>query len=430
MIQAELPDKLATLFKPKRYKVLYGGRGGGKSMGVARALLILGMQKPLRILCAREFQNSIKDSVLKLLADQISLLGINSSYEVQQTIIKGKSYNKKTKEYVYNGTEFNFEGLKYNADKIKSYEGIDICWVEEAHKVSKSSWELLIPTIRKEDSEIWISFNPEFETDETYQRFVLKPPKESILININYIDNPWFPKVLEQERIELKERDPDSYLHVWEGHCRQTLEGAVYAEQIRYLTANNRITSVPYNPSSLVYTYWDLGWSDATAIWFVQKVGMGYHFIDYYENNQKDLQHYVKVIQEKPYVYGRDNLPHDARSKQLGTGMSIEEQLRELGRDVHIVPKLTINDGIAAARTIFPMCWFDQEKCADGITALKHYRYDVNEDTGQRSKEPLHDWSSHSADGFRYFAVGSKKVVEEKRRRQQPTRIRRGYGRI
>mgnify|MGYP000095936013 FL=1 len=157
--KAEFPLKLECLFKPSRYKVLYGGRGGAKSWGVARALLIKAAQNPLRVLCAREFQTSIKDSVHKLLCDQIEALGLGTFYEITQTSIRGK-----------NGSEFSFVGLKNNVANVKSYEGVDICWVEEAQTTSRMSWNVLIPTIRKEKSEIWITFNPELETDETYQR--------------------------------------------------------------------------------------------------------------------------------------------------------------------------------------------------------------------------------------------------------------------
>ena len=156
--RAEFPVKLQPLFKPSRYKVLYGGRGGAKSWGVARALLILGAQKPLRVLCAREFQSSMKDSVHKLLCDQIESLGLLGFYEITQNSIRGQ-----------NGTEFSFIGLKNNPTNVKSYERVNVCWVEEAQSVSRLSWNILIPTIRAEGSEIWVTFNPELETDETYQ---------------------------------------------------------------------------------------------------------------------------------------------------------------------------------------------------------------------------------------------------------------------
>ena len=146
----------------------------------------------MRILCAREFMTSMRDSVHKLLSDQIESMGLIGFYEITQATIRGK-----------NGTEFSFVGLKNNVANVKSYEGVDICWVEEAQTVSRLSWNVLIPTIRKEKSEIWISFNPELETDETYQRFVVKPPRDSVLIKINWSDNPWFPDTLQIGRAHV-----------------------------------------------------------------------------------------------------------------------------------------------------------------------------------------------------------------------------------
>jgi phage terminase large subunit len=191
--KAEFPDKLRVLFEPARYKVLFGGRGGAKSWGIARALLVIGAQKPTRILCAREIQKSITESVHQLLADQIKALGLEGFYEVLNTEIRGK-----------NGTLFMFAGLKHNIQNIKSKEGVDVVWCEEAATVSKASWETLIPTIRKEGSEIWVSFNPELDTDETYKRFVLNPPPGAKVVKVNWSDNPWFPDVLAAERDHLK----------------------------------------------------------------------------------------------------------------------------------------------------------------------------------------------------------------------------------
>jgi phage terminase large subunit len=400
-VKIEFPEKLEALFQPSRYKALYGGRGGAKSWGIARALLIKGVNKPLRILCAREVQKSIKDSVHKLLLDQISAMNLGGRYEIQQATIKGT-----------NGTEFFFEGLRHNASQLKSYEGIDIVWVEEAVTVSKASWDVLIPTIRKEGSEIWVSFNPELEEDETYQRFVVKPPQDSIVIPINWHDNPWFPDVLRAEKDELKHRDYDAYLNVWEGQCKQTIDGAIYANEIRQAQTDGRITSVPHDASNPVHTFWDLGWADNTSVWFIQKVGLEYRVIDFYQNSRQAIQHYVQVLQSRPYIYGTDYLPHDARAKQLGTGKSIEELMTSLGRRVEIVPLLSINDGISAVRTVFSACWFDATKCADGLQALRRYRYDVDAETGRASKNPLHDVNSHPSDAFRSFATAPNVMWE------------------
>lgn len=393
--QTQFPSAFRGLFAPHRYKVYYGGRGGAKSWGVARALLAMGAQRPLRVLCARQYQNSIKDSVHRLLGDQIEALGLSAHYDVQQSSIRGA-----------NGTEFSFEGIKHNVGKIKSYEGVDICWVEEANNVSKDSWDVLIPTIRKPGSEIWITFNPELATDETYKRFVLDPPSTALVRKVTWADNPWFPEVLQKEMEDLKARDVDAYLNVWEGNPRLVLDGAIYAQELRDAQLSNRITKVPYDPVVPVDTFWDLGWGDSTAIWFVQCVGFEYHLIDYYEDNLKKLDFYFKVLQDRPYIYGTMWLPHDAKAKELGSGKSIEEQARAKSSRVRVTPRLSVADGINAARTIFANCWFDEDKCAAGIDHLRHYRYDVDASTGQRSKTPLHDEHSHGADAFRYFGVG------------------------
>jgi phage terminase large subunit len=395
----EFPDKLQCLFKPCRYKVLYGGRGGAKSWGVARALLVLGASKPLRILCAREFQNSITESVHALLSDQIRDMGLDGFYEIQNSTIIGK-----------NGTQFHFAGLRHNVTKIKSFEGVDVCWVEEAQTVSKSSWDVLIPTIRKNGSEIWITFNPLLETDETYQRFVVHPPTNSAIEKINWSDNPWFPDTLKQEMLDLKTRDPDAYLTVWEGHCRQTLDGAIYANELRLATEERRICRVPYDAGKPVHTFWDLGRSDSTSIWFAQVVGFEFRIIDFYQSRGHALGHYLKVLQDRPYHYGEVWLPHDATHELLASEMTIEQQVRATGRTVRIAPRMSVADGINMARTVFSKCFFDEEKTADGLNCLRHYRYDVDPDSKQFSKNPLHDWASHAADAFRYLAVGMANV--------------------
>ena len=244
-IAAELPTKLDFLLGDHaRYKVIRGGRGSAKSWSIARALLIEGVGKTMRNLCTRELQKSVKDSVHQLLSDQIEYLNLGYYYTVQQNAILGR-----------NGTSFGFAGLRHNIMELKSYEGADRAWVEEAQVVSRKSWDTLIPTIRKEGSEIWVSFNPELEDDETYQRFVINPPSDSIVVTMNWSDNPWFPDVLKREMEEKKLRDPDGCLHIWEGHCRQILDGAIYAKELRQAKLENRITDVPYDPTKTVHTF-------------------------------------------------------------------------------------------------------------------------------------------------------------------------------
>jgi phage terminase large subunit len=414
MSVAEFPEKLEFLFKPKRYKVLYGGRGGAKSWGIARALLILGRAKPLRILCAREIQKSIKDSVHKLLEDQIKELGFSDFYTVQNNEIFGRP-DKDDKR-----TEFTFAGLKQNINNLKSFEGCDIVWIEEAHTVSKESWDKLIPTIRKEGSEIWVSFNPELDTDETYKRLVINQDKlpDAAVVKINWSDNPFFPKVMRDEMNALRAKSEDEYEHIYEGMCKQVVEGAIYRAELLAADKEGRIMRVPYDPTKPVDTFWDLGYADNTSIWLAQAVGFEFRLIDFINGSQQGLQYYLKALQEKGYVYGTDYLPHDAKAHQLGSGRSIEEMIRAAGRKVIVNPRLSIEDGIAAARAIFPKCYFDAEKTADGLQALRHYRYETDDKLQTLKKQPLHDWASHPADAFRTFAV----AIREPQRQQEEMR--------
>ena len=403
---AEFPIKLEGLFKKSRYKVCLGGRGGAKSWGISRALLILGAKSPLRILCAREFMTSMRDSVHKLLCDQIESLGLLNFYEITQASIRGK-----------NGTEFAFVGLKNNVANVKSYEGIDICWVEEAQTVSRLSWNILIPTIRKAGSEIWVSFNPELETDETYQRFVANPPEDCITMRVNWYDNPWFPDTLRMEKDALKQRDEEAYNQVWEGLCRQTVDGAIFAKEMQAAEKDGRITRIQYDAIKPVHAVFDLGWSDSTAIWFLQFVGMETRLIRYLEGSQQTMSYYLATMQTFGYVYDTIWLPHDAENKTLAAaGRSIDDIVRGAGYKTQILPRVPIVDSINAARTIFPTCWFDREHAADGITCLRHYRYDVDPDTKQFSRSPLHDHYSHGADAFRYIALMIKDTPKRKPR--------------
>jgi phage terminase large subunit len=395
-VTAQVPEKLEFLFKPARWKILHGGRAGAKSWGIARALLILGAERPLRVICCREIQKSIAESVHQLLDDQIGNLGLRAFYSVLLTEIRGR-----------NGTTFTFHGLKHNVDNIKSLEGADIVWVEEARIVSVTSWNKLIPTIRKPGSEIWISFNPELEDDPTYQRFVVRPPTGAIVVKMDYKDNPFLSAESKQDIADTKSRSLDDYLHIYGGHCKTHLDGAVFASELR--GAEARIMHVPYTPTKPVNTYWDLGFEDATAIWFVQRVGFEWRVIDYLESNQKTLGWFIQELQKKLYTYDIDHFPHDGKNKTLqGGGKSLEDQARALGRRVKVIPNTSLAAQINLARTIFANCYFDREKCADGLHALRNYVYEVDPDTNQFSKTPLHNWASHGASAFMGFAVSAQ----------------------
>ena len=391
----EIPAKLERIFQPYRYKVLWGGRGGGKSHTVAKVLLTLATQKPLRILCAREIQKSMRDSVHRLLKDQVVYLGLESFYTVLDNEIRGR-----------NGSLFVFSGLQsHTVDSIKSFEGVDIVWVEEAHGVSKKSWDILIPTIRKQGSEIWMTLNPDMDTDETYVRFIATPSDDTLVICINHYDNPWFPEVLELERQkEERTRSREDYEHIWEGNPRTVADGAIYQHEMIALYADKRATLVPYDPELPVHTVWDLGWNDAMSIGLVQRGVHDVRIIDYIEDSHRTLDWYITELEKRPYRWGTDFLPHDGRTRNFQTGKSTEEMLRSLGRREVVVQAATsVEEGIKAARMLFPKCFFDKDKTIRLLECLKRYRRDVNSKTGAAMK-PLHDEFSHGADMFRYLA--------------------------
>jgi phage terminase large subunit len=215
-----LPPKLKPVFTgPARYRGAYGGRGSGKSFSFAKMAAVRGYAEPLRILCCREMQNSIKDSVHAELAAAIrSEWWLEQHYEIGETYIRGK-----------NGTEFLFKGLRHNYQQVKSTSGVGICWVEEAETVSEQSWSTLIPTIRAPGSEIWLTWNPENEDSPTHKRFILDPPDNCKIVKLNHNDNPWFPPELEQERLHDLSRDPDRYMHTWEGECVTRTDAQILA---------------------------------------------------------------------------------------------------------------------------------------------------------------------------------------------------------
>lgn len=397
---AQFPKKLGYLFKPARFKCCFGGRGSGKSWGFARALLIKAAEKPLRILCTREVQKSIQQSVHQLLSDQIQALGLQNFYQVLQAEIRGK-----------NGSEFYFSGLSNEtAVSLKSFEGVDIVWCEEAQTISKKSWDILLPTIRKDGSEVWITYNPELESDETHQRFVINPPPDCVTVKMDYHDNPWFPKTLEQERqhAQLTMRAED-YAHIWEGMCKPAVEGAIYFSAMSQTIAAGRIRTVPHDGTLKTHVVFDLGYNDAMTIILVQKVAGEIRVIHYIEGHQRTLADYnselrALMLDDQPINWGTLYLPHDGFAKRHQTGRMDAEILRGFGWNVQPVPNMPVSNGIDRAREMFPRVYFHEKRCERLIECLKRYRWNINQKTGQ-GETPLHDEFSHGADAFRYMAL-------------------------
>ena len=408
-VKWQFPEKLGGLFKPKRYFISHGGRGGSKSWNYARALLLEGAERPLRVLCAREVQKSIKDSVHQLLCDQIAALGLSGFYDINRDEIRGA-----------NGTRFLFSGLSdQTSDSLKSFEGIDRVWVEEAHKVTRRSWDILIPTIRKPDSEIWISLNPELDTDETWVRFIENPPEGAVVVQINWKDNPWFPEVLDKERreflrqVELGVRSQDDYDNIWEGKCRAAVEGAIYAGEVSAMHQEGRFRRVPYDPMLAVHRVWDLGWNDSMVVGMWQRSPMGLMLIDSLITSHTKYSDIVATLDGRKYRWGKDFLPHDGQHKNPQTGQSAAQLLAALGCKVAEVPNVGIEAGIKAVRQAFPRIWIDNQTGDNKavVNGLKRYKRAISSTTNEPGA-PLHDANSHPADMVRYAAVSADEMVD------------------
>jgi phage terminase large subunit len=416
------PKIYKPLDEPHRYKVLYGGRAAARSWTVSRKLILRAAQEPLRILCTRELQKSIKQSVHRLLSDQINLMGMGPLFDIQQQGIYGK-----------NGSEFMFLGLRSNPDEIRSLEGVDIVWIEEGHAVTERSWDIIDPTIRKESSEIWITFNTRFRYDHLYQLFVAnKPLDDSLIILSSFEDNPFLPTVLQKQQADLKERDYDKWRHIWGGELKQLAEGAIFGKQVSETMKADRVCYIPVEKNCEVMTFMDLGKNDETAIWFMQRVGPEYRFIDYFQGRLEEVEYYTRFIRAQPYLYSQHYLPHDAAHDRLGMKRNISQQFQDGGvRPVSIVPRISHKaTAIEQAREMFPRCWFhkgddghkEPQQCEGyyltddesmqtrarrmekGWEMLCSYRYKYKEDDDVYERIPHHDRASNGADAFMQFA--------------------------
>lgn len=404
----QIHKKFKFLLEPHRYKVAYGGRGGLKSWQYARALLFHAAVSSKRILCTREVQKSLKDSVHQLLSDQIAQLNLGHLFDVVENEIRGP-----------HGSLFLFAGLSdQTAESMKSFEGVDIVWVEEARVVTKRSWSILIPTIRKPGSEIWVSFNPELDTDETYIRFVLNPPEDCVTVYTTWRDNPWLSHELEQERRHcLATESREEYEHIWEGKCRPAESGAIFADEVALMTKEQRIGPVPYDPRLRVHTIWDFGF-DTMAVILAQRRLSECRMIDYLEEHHKTIDDLCAILAAKRYNWGFDFLPHDGYSRDHKSGKTVEDILKAFGRRPQPVnrakpeqPIGTVEQGIRAARVLLRQTYADRQKCARLIECWKRYKRHIPKH-GEPST-PIHDEFSHGADATRYTAYVVERMTNQ-----------------
>jgi phage terminase large subunit len=272
---------------------------------------------------------------------------------------------------------------------------------------------VLIPTIRKDGSEIWVSFNPELDTDPTWTRFVDAPPPDCIAVAVNYHDNPWFPEVLEKERRHAKDTLPRTdYENIWEGKCKPAITGAIYAEEIAAALEAKRICDVAYDPALKVQVVFDLGWNDAMSVILVQRHLSTLRVIEYLEGSRKTLDWWSQELKERRHHWGTLWLPHDGAHGDYKTGKSAKEIMVGLGWDVEIIPRQPVETGIRTARMAFGQVYFDRSKASRLVECLKRYRRHVPSNTGEAAT-PVHDEYSHGADAFRYMAMVAERMSND-----------------
>ena len=403
-----LPEKLVPIFQgPARYRVAHGGRGSGKTMGfaimaVVKAYELSQQGKTGTILCLREHVNTLTDSTMAEIKNAIKQMPwLQDFFEVGEKYIRTKDKR----------IEFLFYGLTRNLDSLKSLAQIHVAWVDEAARVTEEAWRKLDPSVRAEDSEIWVTYNPEHKSSSTDRRFRQKTPRNCKIVEMNFMDNPWFPTVLEDVRLNDKENRPEHYDHVWLGDYLTVVAGAYYDRQLAEAKEQGRITPIFVDKLMPTYAFFDIGGtggkSDATAIWIAQFVGKEIRLIDYYEAQGQELSTHVAWLRKHNYHDALVVLPHDGRTFDKVFHVSFESALREAGFNVEVVPNQGRGAAMARieeARRLFSRMVFNETRVGGGLAALRYYHAKIDEvrnvDLG-----PDHDWSSHCADAFGLMAV-------------------------
>lgn len=392
----------APLLEPVRYKGAHGGRGSGKSHFFGELLVDDCLsERGMLAVCIREIQKTLKDSSKRLIENKLVDLGVASSFRVYKDRI---------------GTPGDgvilFQGMQdHTAESIKSLEGFKRAWVEEAQTLSSRSLMLLRPTIRAEGSEIWCGWNPRRKTDPVDNFLRANNPSNSMVVEANWRDNPWFPDVLETERRHDLEHYPDRYDHIWEGGYVKVFEGAYFARQLEAAKAEGRIGKIAPDPLITKRAFFDIGGSgasaDAMAIWIVQWIGREIRVIDYIEGVGQVLSYYVNELRSRGLGDAEIYLPHDGVNENNVTGKRYEDHWREAGFSVTVIK----NQGkgaammrVEAARRLFPQVWFNETACQAGLDALGAY-HERKDDERNVGLGPEHDWASHGADAFGLMAI-------------------------
>jgi phage terminase large subunit len=416
-LQIPTADVFRPLLEPARNKAAWGGRGSGKSHFFADLLIEDSLrERGLRSVCIREVQKSLKDSAKRLLEDKLQehRLGEADGFKVFREVIQTPGDGVVT-----------FQGMQdHTAESIKSLEGFGRAWVEEAQTLSARSLSLLRPTIRADGSQLWFSWNPRRKNDPVDMMFRgLSPPTSATVVRANWSDNPWFPAVLEQERLDCLNGQPDQYDHIWEGGYATVTEGAYYAACLADAKAKGRIGHVAADPLMTYRAIFDIGGTgakaDAVAIWIAQYVGREIRCLNYYEAVGQPLATHVNWLRDNGYGKALIVLPHDGTTNDKVYDVSYESAFRDAGFEVNVIPnqgKGAASMRIEAARRLFPSIWFNANTTQGGIDALGWY-HERKDEARNIGLGPEHDWSSHGADAFGLMCVAYEAPKEPAQRR-------------
>jgi phage terminase large subunit len=409
-VKVQLPPKLIPVFLGRaRYRGAYGGRGSAKTRSFAKMAAITAHRaaqagKTGIVLCVREYMNSLAESsmaeIKAAIADEPWLI---PHFDIGETYVRT----------ICGRVEFVFVGLRHNLDSIKSKARILLCWADEAEPISELAWEKLIPTVREDESEIWVTWNPEREGSATDKRFRNNTAGDVKIVELNYMDNPWFPDVLERERQEDAEKRPDSYDHIWGGAYKTHFMGAYFTKHLSKMKEEGRLGIVPEDPHMIVRLFADIGGTGAKAdnfvFWAAQFVGLTIRCVNHYEAQGQDIATHLNWLRSQGYTKDRAKiwLPHDGDTNDRVIDVSYHSAFRAAGYDVVIVP----NQGRGAAmmrvekvRELFPRIWIDETKCDAGVKSIRAYHEKIDKDRNV-GLGPDHDWASHSADAFGLMAI-------------------------
>lgn len=407
-VELKIPDKLVPVFEGiADIRGAYGGRGSAKTrtfakMTAVRAYMWAQAKQEGIILCGRQFMNSLADS---------SLEEIKAAIESEPWLRPHFDIGEKYVRTADGRINYAFTGLDRNIDSIKSKARIKLAWVDEAEPVLETAWVKLIPTLREEDSELWVTWNPERKTSATHKRFRESIDPRMKIVEMNWRDNPWFPDILERSRLKDQRERPDSYEHIWEGAFVSVVEGAYYAPHLTKAKQEGRIGFFAADPLMAYRAFWDIGGTgakaDACSIWIAQFIGGEIRVLDYYEAQGQPLAAHVAWLRDKGYAKAECFLPHDGATNDKVFDVSFESALRDAGFSVTVIPNQgpgAASARIEAARRLFPSIRFNADTTEGGRDALGWY-HEKKDEKREIGLGPNHDWSSHAADAFGLMAV-------------------------